>query len=240
MVPLLGNLFNLLVVNINSYSNFGFEKNGFLILKKILPSKSLLIASKDIEQDLKIHKVKLEQQNYIHEFNVGKNSLSFIELFKQNLIVAVKRLLGENILLFHSHLDINCSDVDPTRNLKWHRDIDIIERDLNTFNTPMLSIKSDVFPCDCSMNGMGNLHVVPKIHLWKAQHQKNKLEKRKVPLLVKTREIILCDRRIWHARWINTSSTYRKVLFYEFTFRLLANRDTKIPTPKIHRYHFCQ
>jgi ectoine hydroxylase len=141
-------------------------------------------------------------------------------------------LLGWNAHVYHSHFDVH----PPIRERRpfwwhWHQDGGRQNRELETDPRPRMSVKLAYWLSDVSRPGRGNLMVVP------GSHRTNWLPgppRRDVPhprpddaieLLVEPGDVLLFDRRLWHARSDNYSDVTRKVVFIGYTYRWIHIRD---------------
>jgi len=146
--------------------------------------------------------------------------------------------LGWNIHVYHSHIDVH----PPLARRKpfwwhWHQDGGRQNRELETDPRPRMSVKVAYWLSDVSEPGRGNLTVLPGSHranwlpgpprrsvLWPAPQGA-------IQVTVHPGDIVLLDRRLWHARSDNHSRVTRKVVFFGYTYRWVAMRDTVGPLP---------
>jgi ectoine hydroxylase len=141
-------------------------------------------------------------------------------------------LLGWNIHAYHSHLDVH----PPLRarrpfRFEWHQDGGRQNREIETEPRPRLSIKLAYWLSDVSEPGRGNLKVVPGSHLtnWIDGPPRRDVEwpdpEGAIEVTVFPGDVVLFDRRLWHARSDNYSPHTRKAIFFGYTFRWIAIRD---------------
>jgi ectoine hydroxylase len=141
-------------------------------------------------------------------------------------------LLGWNIHIYHSHLDVH-----PTLREQqpiwwhWHQDGGRQNRELETDPRPRMSVKLAYWLSDVSETGRGNFTVVP------GSHKTNWLpgpSKRDIPsptpdgatqITANAGDVVVFDRRIWHARSDNYSDVTRVAAFFGYTYRWVAGRD---------------
>ena len=144
----------------------------------------------------------------------------------------VPSILGWNVHIYHSHLDVHPPLAAPKPNWwHWHQDGGRQNREIETDPRPRLSVKFGYWLSDVSKTGRGNLMVIP------GSHKVNWLPgppKRDVPWPVpegaiqvqaNPGDVVFFDRRIWHARSDNHSDITRKVVFIGYTYRWAAIRD---------------
>jgi len=140
-------------------------------------------------------------------------------------------LLGWNVHVYHSHLDIHPAVPDQPPRYVWHQDGGVQNRDLETDPRPRLSVKAAWWLSDLSEPGRGNLRVIP------GSHRRNTLSRPPDPdipwpepvgavdVLAGPGDALLFDRRLWHARADNHSSTTRVAAFFAYTYRWIVGRD---------------
>lgn len=206
-----------------------FDENGYIILKKKLDVDLLTDATKKVDEIWKTHKELHPSATSLHMFNFVEQDEIFLQLMAlKDTIIRIGQLLGPNIYVFHCHLDVNSPYEAgmPLKKLEWHRDSEIIEKDLNDFNTHMFSVKASFWLSDASQSGRGNMVVIPGSHKEDKLYPPESAIESAVELLVSPGDIVLFDRRIWHARSHNTSNITRKALFYGYSYRWLGSRDT--------------
>jgi len=141
-------------------------------------------------------------------------------------------LLGWNIHVYHSHIDVH----PPLRarrpfRFEWHQDGGRQNRELETSPRPRLSVKLAYWLSDVSEPGRGNFKIVP------GSHRANRIDgppsrdvvwpdpEGAVEVTAAPGDVVLFDRRLWHARSDNYSSYTRKAIFFGYTYRWIAMRD---------------
>jgi hypothetical protein len=141
-------------------------------------------------------------------------------------------LLGWNIHVYHSHLDVHPPLRGPRPfRFEWHQDGGRQNRELETAPRPRLSVKLAYWLSDVSEPGRGNLKVVPGSHLanWIPGPPRRDVEwpdpDGAVELTPAAGDVVLFDRRLWHARSGNHSPHTRKAMFFGYTLRWIAIRD---------------
>jgi ectoine hydroxylase len=140
-------------------------------------------------------------------------------------------LLGWNVHVYHSHLDVHPPVPDRPQRYVWHQDGGPQNRDLESDPRPRLSVKVAWWLSDLSEPERGNLKVVPGSHL------DNHLSRPPLPdvpwpepvgavdVLARPGDALLFDRRLWHARSDNHSALVRTVAFFAYTYRWIATRE---------------
>jgi ectoine hydroxylase len=145
-------------------------------------------------------------------------------------------ILGWNIHVYHSHLDVH----PPLRArvpflFDWHQDGGRQNREIETSPRPRLSVKLAYWLSDVSEPGRGNLKLVPGSHLvnWIDGPPRRDIEwpdpEGAVEVTAGPGDVVFFDRRIWHARSRNYSPHTRKAVFFGYTYRWTAIRDHNDP-----------
>lgn len=141
-------------------------------------------------------------------------------------------LLGWNIHVYHSHLDVH--PPLPARRpfrFEWHQDGGRQNREIETDPRPRLSVKLAYWLSDVSAPGRGNLKVVPGSHRvnWISGPPRRDVQwpepEGAIEVTASPGDVVLFDRRLWHARSDNFSAHTRKAIFFGYTFRWVAIRD---------------
>jgi Phytanoyl-CoA dioxygenase (PhyH) len=141
-------------------------------------------------------------------------------------------LLGWNIHVHHSHLDVHppLPGLRPFR-FEWHQDGGRQNREIETDPRPRLSVKLAYWLSDVSEPGRGNFKVVPGSHLanWIPGPPRRDVPwpdpEGAIEVTASPGNAVVFDRRLWHARSDNYSPHTRKVMFFGYTFRWIAIRD---------------
>ena len=141
-------------------------------------------------------------------------------------------ILGWNIHVYHSHLDVHPNL--PTRRpfrFEWHQDGGRQNCEIETDPRPRLSVKLAYWLSDVSEPGRGNFKVVPGSHLtnWISGPPRRDVQwpdpEGAIEVTASPGDVVLFDRRIWHARSDNYSTYTRKAMFFGYTYRWIAIRD---------------
>jgi ectoine hydroxylase len=141
-------------------------------------------------------------------------------------------LLGWNIHVYHSHLDVHPPLAAPRPfRFEWHQDGGRQNREVETDPRPRLSVKLAYWLSDVSEPGRGNFKVVPGSHLtnWISGPPRRDVAwpdpEGAVEVTAAPGDVVLFDRRLWHARSDNYSLYTRKAMFFGYTYRWIAIRD---------------
>ena len=65
----------------------------------------------------------------------------------------------------------------------------------------------------------------------------NTLSNKAIPILAKSGDVVLFDRRIWHSASVNTNQYDRIVLFYGYSYRWLKPRDNIMEFKNVVYYY---
>jgi ectoine hydroxylase len=141
-------------------------------------------------------------------------------------------VLGWNIHIYHSHLDVHPHlPVKRPFRFEWHQDGGRQNREIETDPRPRLSVKLAYWLSDVSEPGRGNFKIVPGSHVmnWIDGPPRRDVEwpdpKGAIEVTANPGDVVLFDRRLWHARSDNYSDVTRKAMFFGYTFRWIAIRD---------------
>jgi ectoine hydroxylase len=168
--------------------------------------------------------------NIIHEDD------AFVELLDlPTIFPKVWGVLGWNIYLYHSHLDITPPagerSADPGSKIwsvAWHQDSMRVNDEMEVEPRPRLSVKVGFYLTDVSRPSRGNTLIVPGSHL------RNQIDcpadgvsnpAGAEPLCVPAGSAVMIDRRIWHSRSPNESAVTRKVVWLGYSYRWLKPKD---------------
>jgi ectoine hydroxylase len=141
-------------------------------------------------------------------------------------------VLGWNVHVYHSHLDVHprLPEPQPFR-FEWHQDGGRQNREIETDPRPRLSVKLAFWLSDVSEPGRGNFMVVPGSHRtnWIAGPPRRDVvwpdPAGAIEVTAAPGDVVVFDRRLWHARSNNFSPYVRKAMFFGYTLRWIAMRD---------------
>jgi len=215
-----------------------FEQDGYFIVKNALDPdhvEKLIEATDRIDAKYngkEGHLLNERNNLFVRDF-VGKDKI-FINLVDwYRTFPKVFGILGWNIQLYHSHLNVTYtleSQDKQDKILGWHQDSDRINKEIdNVFPQPRFSLKIGYFLTDCSESGRGNFHLIPGSHLKKniafPQDDRSYELKEGISVLAPPGSAVYFDRRIWHSASANYWEHPRKVLFYGYSYRWIRPRD---------------
>jgi ectoine hydroxylase len=144
----------------------------------------------------------------------------------QRMLPVLGTVLTPNIHLYHSHLDVHPPEAPTSEAWRWHEDGGRMTADMEV--RARLSIKIGYWLSDVEAPGYGNLELIPGSHLWDQPLPRTAgtHPPGAIPVLARAGDAILFDRRIWHARGTNISPRTRRVVFFAYTPRWIAQRET--------------
>jgi ectoine hydroxylase-related dioxygenase (phytanoyl-CoA dioxygenase family) len=208
-----------------------FECNGYLVVENALDgdmNDRLLgivdrVDARERSEDL--------QDKLLSVANVVAEDDALVELIDwPTTFPKVWGILGWNIYLYHSHLDITPTENFAAQNwsVAWHQDSMRVNDEIESNPRPRLSLKIGFYLTDVSQPGRGNTLIVPGSHLSNeldcAQDGQSNPEGAE-PICVPAGSAVIIDRRIWHSRSANTSGMTRRVIWYGYSYRWLRPKD---------------
>lgn len=146
-------------------------------------------------------------------------------------------VLGWNVHIYHSHLDLHPPAAEQPYRFEWHQDGGRQNRELDGEPRPRMSVKVAFWLSDVSQPGRGNFKIVP------GSHRNNRIDgppRRDIrwpdppgatEVCVNAGDAVFFDRRLWHCRSTNRSPVTRKAMFFGYTLRWIASRDERGPLP---------
>jgi len=210
-----------------------FGELGFLTIPDALSQEKTarLVAALD--------KLTQDEPDNIHNiadiFGLSDDFLDLIDL--PTVLPMIRRLLGNNIWVNLSHLNVNpppSVEQRENRNIDygWHRDGGAINTDVPP-PAPLLSIKVGFYLSDLSEPGFGQTYLVRGSHKsGEALPDNHSLPSTAAPVCVKAGTAILIDRRMIHSiRSPNTSQITRRAIFIQYAFRWMCSVDAMTVEP---------
>lgn len=208
-----------------------FNSQGYLVVENALDSATverLRAAADRIDAQVRTDETRdklLSVPNIVHEAPALVDLIDCPSVFPK-----VWGLLGWNIYLYHSHLDVTPpADAAALRwRVAWHQDSMRVNDEIESRPRPRLSLKVGYYLTDVSESDRGNTLIVPGSHL------RDELDcptdgvtnpEGAEPLCIKPGTAVLIDRRIWHSRSPNLSNFTRKVIWYGYAYRWLRAKD---------------
>jgi ectoine hydroxylase len=212
-----------------------FERDGFLIVRGALDPRQVRMCRDALDRARAQARQsgELGANGCMHLLSAVARvpELAFL-LDHPTVFRNVWSLLGWNIHVYHSHIDVHPTAA-PTDKVwwPWHQDGGRQNRELETDPRPRMSVKVAYWLSDLTETGRGNFTIVP------ASHTTNWIDgppRRDVPwpapagarqLTVRPGDAVVFDRRLWHARSDNHSDITRYGAFFGYTYRWVVGRD---------------
>jgi ectoine hydroxylase len=217
-----------------------FDQKGFLIVENALDSRMLgrLLDACDRVDAREREKQGLEPDQLMNKFRTIVEDDAFLDLLDlPRTFPLIWDILGWNVQHYISHLICYPPEPRATADRKtggWHQDggrpVPEMERP-----HPRLSLKVAFWLSDTRAPERGGIRIVPGSHKrdippdrWPAGGNGSSRAsgfEDMMQVRVKAGTAVLFDRRLWHARGLNTSDTTRKVLFLGYSYRWLRGLD---------------
>jgi ectoine hydroxylase len=212
-----------------------FERDGFLVVSGVLSEAEVEFYAAALDRVYRAQQIAgaVAPGGAMHLLSVVSNCPEAVGLIDHpHAFSLVWSVLGWNVHIYHSHLDVHPPIVQPHPfRYEWHQDGGRQNREIETDPRPRLSVKLAFWLSDVSRPGRGNLKV------WPGSHIRNLIDgpprrdikwpdpQGAVEVCVKPGDALLFDRRLWHARSGNYSQVTRKAMFFGYTLRWIAIRD---------------
>jgi ectoine hydroxylase-related dioxygenase (phytanoyl-CoA dioxygenase family) len=162
--------------------------------------------------------------------NILPEDDAFVELIDwPRVFPKVWGLLGWNISVYHTHLDVTPPLAEPpARPVAWHQDSMRVNEEVEGHPRPRLSLKVGYYLTDVSGSDWGNTLLLPGSHLRDELDYPNDgvaSPAGAVPLRVPAGAALVLDRRVWHSRSPNLGPHTRKVIWVGYAYRWLRSKD---------------
>jgi ectoine hydroxylase len=216
-----------------------FERDGYLIIRGALDPDEVT-AARDAVDRVYAARAKagsLGPDGSMHLLSAVANCPEVAGLIDHPATFGcVWSVLGWNIHVYHSHLDVHPPVRVPVPfRFEWHQDGGRQNREIETDPRPRLSVKLAYWLSDVSGSGRGNLKVVPGSHVvnWIDGPPRRDVPwpdpEGAIEVTAEPGDAVFFDRRIWHTRSRNYSQHTRKAVFFGYTYRWTAIRDELAP-----------
>ncbi len=212
-----------------------FDEQGYLVVPEVLEPAELARITAAVDRVYATCRAtgRLAPDGSLHHTSAVEASPQLADLMVHpKAFGLIWSLLGWNIHVYHSHLDVHPTvPGDRPFRFEWHQDGGRQNRELETDPRPRISVKLAFWLSDVSRPGRGNLKVVPGSHTtnWIDGPPRRDLPWPDPPgaieVCANAGDVVMFDRRLWHARSINRSATTRKAVFFGYTYRWVAMRD---------------
>jgi len=212
-----------------------FDKNGFLIIPGALTQDEVDHYRGALDRVYQAAEAdgQIQPGASLHQLSAVANCPEAVGLLDHPVTLPyIWSVLGWNVHVYHSHLDVH--PPLPTKRpfrFEWHQDGGRQNREIETDPRPRLSVKLAYWLSDVSETGRGNFKVVPGSHLtnWIPGPPRRDVEwpdpEGAIEVTANAGDVVVFDRRLWHARSDNYSDITRKAMFFGYTPRWIAIRD---------------
>ena len=208
-----------------------FDRDGYLVLANALSPEEVRRYSAVLDQAYQ--RFPKAADGSVHQLSAVTSCPELVGLIDHPAAFPlVWSVLGWNLHIYHSHLDIHPPLKEPKPDWwHWHQDGGRQNRELETDPRPRMSVKVAYWLSDVSGTGRGNLTVIPGSHRTNWLPGPPRRDVRWPPpagarqVTVDPGDVVLFDRRLWHVRSDNHSDVTRKCVFIGYTYRWVAVRD---------------
>jgi ectoine hydroxylase len=206
-----------------------FERDGFLVIRSVLNHEEIARARTAILR----YREKVGAVGAVHQLSAVTTLPELAFLLDHPVAFRyVWSLLGWNVHVYHSHIDVHPQLHERQKDWwHWHQDGGRQNRELETDPRPRMSVKLVYWLSDVSETGRGNFTVLPRSHrtnwlpgppsrgaLWPPSQGA-------LQITAGPGDLVVFDRRLWHARSDNYSPITRVGAFFGYTYRWVAARD---------------
>ena len=211
-----------------------FERLGYLTIPSAVPTDRLRRIDQLCDQMLAEKRAAgLDEHTAFSQGDVVGADQAVVEMIDcATTFPKVWGILGWNIYLYHSHLDVT-PPANPQRDpyeptVAWHQDSLRVNDEIESSPRPRLSLKIGYFVSDVSEPDRGNTLIVPGSHLHDeidVPPDGRSNPPGAEPVCVPAGSALIIDRRVWHSRSVNHSAITRKVLWMGYSYRWLRPKD---------------
>jgi len=212
-----------------------FERDGYLIIRGALTPDEVEIARASVQRarDAAIVNGDIAPDGALHLLSAVTHCPELAFLIDHPRVFGyIWSMLGWNIHIYHSHVDVHPHIATPKPfHWEWHQDGGRQNRELETDPRPRMSVKLAFWLSDVSGTGRGNFTILPgstKTN-WLNGPPSRDVEwpqpEGAMQVTAKPGDVVVFDRRIWHARSNNYSQFTRMGAFFGYTYRWVRGRD---------------
>jgi hypothetical protein len=212
-----------------------FDRDGYLIIRGALSPAEVDFYRGALDRVYESQEVSgtIAPGMSMHQLSAAANCAEAAGLLDHpSTFSYIWSILGWNVHVYHSHLDVHppLPSQRPFR-FEWHQDGGRQNREIETDPRPRLSVKLAYWLSDVSETGRGNFKIVPGSHLmnWIDGPPRRDVEwpdpEGTIEVCANPGDVVVFDRRLWHARSDNYSDITRKAMFFGYTLRWIAIRD---------------
>ena len=208
-----------------------FNEQGYLIVPDALdrPTTDQLIHAID-RVDARERTPSFGRERLLSYANILPEDDAFVDLMDWSRVFPkVWGILGWNIYVYHTHLDVSPPLSSPPANpVAWHQDSMRVNEEIECHPRPRLSLKVGYYLTDVSGGESGNTLLLPGSHLHDVLDCPNDgvaCPAGAIQLQVPAGSALILDRRLWHSRSPNFGPATRKVIWMGYAYRWLRPKD---------------
>ena len=213
-----------------------FERDGFLVIRSVLNQDEIATARSAILG----YREKAGAKGALHQLSAVTACPELAFLLDHPVAFRyIWSILGWNIHVYHSHFDVHPQITEQQPDWwHWHQDGGRQNRELETDPRPRMSVKLAYWLSDVSETGRGNFTVLPGSHLtnWLPGPPSRGVAwpqpEGAIQITADPGDLVVFDRRLWHARSDNYSPITRVGAFFGYTYRWVAGRDDVAGLPQ--------
>ncbi|MDH6144533.1 MULTISPECIES: phytanoyl-CoA dioxygenase family protein [Kitasatospora] len=212
-----------------------FERDGYLVVPGALSSAEVEYYTDVLDRLYEQERAagQVSPAGAMHKLSAVASLPEVVDLINHpNTFPLVWSMLGWNVHIYHSHLDVHPTiRVPKPYRFEWHQDGGRQNREIETTPRPRLSVKIAYWLSDVSETGRGNFKVVPGSHLRDRIDGPPRRDIRwpepegGVEVTANPGDAVFFDRRLWHTRTDNYSDITRKGIFFAYSHRWSHGRD---------------
>jgi ectoine hydroxylase-related dioxygenase (phytanoyl-CoA dioxygenase family) len=207
------------------------NEHGYLVVPEALDRRMLERLSAAVDRvDARERTAAFGRERLLSFSNILQEDDAFVELTDwPPLFPKVWGLLGWNIYVYHTHLDVSPRlETPPSNPVAWHQDSMRVNEEIECRPRPRLSLKVGYYLTDVSGADWGNTLLLPGSHLCDELDTPNDgvaSPPGAIPLRVPAGAALILDRRLWHSRSPNFGPHRRKVVWMGYAYRWLRPKD---------------
>ena len=208
-----------------------FQEQGYLVVSEALDHvmNDRLIAAVD-RVDARERTPSTPRDRLLSFTNILPEDEAFLDLLDwPRTFPKVWGILGWNIYVYHTHLDVTPrAKQPPARPVAWHQDSMRVNEEIECHPRPRLSLKVGYYLTDVTGPSWGNTLLLPGSHLQdelSCPDDGTASPPDALPLRVPAGSALLLDRRLWHSRSPNCGPHTRKVIWVGYAYRWLRPKD---------------
>jgi ectoine hydroxylase len=218
-----------------------FDRDGYLIIRAVLTPAEIELCRTAIlaARDRAAATGGLSATGALHLLSAVTHvpELAFL-IDHPRTLRYIWSMLGWNVHIYHSHVDVHPQLHQQQPDWwHWHQDGGRQNRELETDPRPRMSVKLAYWLSDVSETGRGNFTVLPGSHTtnWLPGPPERDIPwptpEGAIQITANPGDVVVFDRRLWHARSDNYSDVTRVAAFFGYTYRWIAGRDDDAGLP---------